>query len=60
MEADELMLELDPDLEEADRPLEDSLGDTSRDPLLLQMMSYICLVNNGEIYEMLKPACAVI
>ena len=39
-------LKLDPDLEEdEDRPLEDSLGDTSRDPLLLQMMSCMILLN---------------
>ena len=43
------MLELDPDLDlEDDRPLEDSLGDTSRDPLLLQMMSCMFVVNGGK------------
>merc|ERR1719454_2105906 len=37
------MLESDPDLDlDLHRPLEDSLGDTSRDPLLLQIMSCIC------------------
>ena len=49
----ELMLEFDPDLDEdldEERPLErfseDSVGDTSRDPLLLQIMSWIDFCHN--------------
>ena len=47
------MLEFDPDLEEVgdpdleevgDRPLADSLGDTSRELLLLQMISWMLMV----------------
>ena len=58
------MLELELDLDLEGRPLEDSLGDTSRDPLLLQMMSCMILLNGKTpkfyIVYLLKPACAAI
>ena len=61
----ELMLELDPDLDEdldEERPLErfseDSVGDTSRDPLLLQMMSWINFCHNESLVKLFSPACA--
>ena len=54
----ELMLELDPDLDEdldEERPLErfseDSVGDTSRDPLLLQIMSWINFCHNESRFK---------
>ena len=56
-------LKLDPDLEDEDLPVEDSLGDTSRDPLLLQMMSCMILLNGKPLHlhcYLLKPACAAI
>ena len=61
----ELMLELDPDLDEdldEERPLErfseDSVGDTSRDPLLLQIMSWIFISHNESVVNFSSPACA--
>ena len=54
----ELMLEFDPDLDEdldEERPLErfseDSVGDTSRDPLLLQIMSWINFCHNQSLVK---------
>ena len=61
----ELMLEFDPDLDDdldEERPLErfseDSVGDTSRDPLLLQIMSWIDFCHNESIFKYFPPACA--
>ena len=61
----ELMLELDPDLDDdldEERPLErfseDSVGDTSRDPLLLQIMSWIFVCHNESVVNFSSPACA--
>ena len=51
------MLEFDPDLEEVgDRPLADSLGDTSRELLLLQMISRMLMMTARKMTSMLSKA----
>ena len=45
-------------LQPLERFSEDSVGDTSRDPLLLQIMSWIDFCHNESIFKYFPPACA--
>ena len=62
------MLEFDPDLEEVgdpdlevvgDRPLADSLGDTSRELLLLQMISWMLMVTGNSRSSQTCMCCEI-